>query len=188
MNIQNNLEKFLEKFDFNNLFSLYDIRTSRFNKVKLNQYVIYSSDYKDIQDRHEEVRFWVLLGNDITRNCCVGKLVGINTSSPPFIIEEENGNIVKCEYIYFLDIEGISSNKPTNSEIRRLIIERDKDIVEVLILSNKDGKGYQYINLTKGYICPNVFPTMSDVLKDLENLKSLGKIKSWVELPYGWRG
>ena len=44
MSIQNGLEKFLERFDLNNLFDFYDIRTSRFNKVKLNQYFIYASD------------------------------------------------------------------------------------------------------------------------------------------------
>lgn len=188
MNIQNSLEKFLEKFDSNNLFDFYDIRTSRFNKVKLNQYVIYSSDYKDIIDRQEEVRFWVLSGNDITRNVCVGKLVGINTTLPPFIIETVDGGIIKCEYIYSLDIENTSNAESTNNEIKnnetkRLVIERDKDTVEVLLLPNKDGKGYQYINLTKGHICSCVFPTMEDALKDLERFQNLGKIKSWIEIP-----
>ena len=57
------------------------------------------------------------------------------------------------------------------------------DTVEVLILPNKDSRGYQYINLTKGHICPCVFQTMEEALKDLENFKSLGKIKSWIEIP-----
>lgn len=112
MNIQNSLEK----FDLNNLFDSHDIHSSRFDKVKLNQYVIYSSDYEDIIDRQEEVRFWVLLGNDITRNCCVGKLVGINmTLPPPFSIKTVDGEIIECEYIYFLGIED-NKNESTSNE------------------------------------------------------------------------
>lgn len=183
MNIQNSLEK----FDLNNLFDLHDIYTPRF-KVKLNSYVIYSSDYEDIKDRYEEVRYWVLLGRYITQNCCVGKLVGINTTLPPFIIETVDGKIIKCEYIYLLNIEDNKNesinNEIKNNEIKKFIIEnREKDIIEVLLLPNKDGKGYQFINLTKGYICKDLFLTIEDALKDLENFKKSRKIKNYIEIP-----
>lgn len=45
----------------------------------------------------------------------------------------------------------------------RYLVKRPKDTVEVLILPNKDGSGYQYINLTKGHIYPCKFKTISDV-------------------------
>ena len=41
----------------------------------------------------------------------------------------------------------------------RYIVKRPKDTVEVLVLPNKDGSGYQYVNLTKGHICPCKFKT-----------------------------
>lgn len=182
MNIQNSLEN----FDLNNLFDFHDIYTPRFNRVKLNSYVIYSLDYEDMNKRYEEVRYWVLLGRYITQNCCVGKLIGINPvpyPPYPFIIETVNNKIVKCKYIYLLNIED-NKNESVNNEIKRFIIEkREKDIIELLLLPNKDDKGYQFINLTKGYICQDVFPTMEDALKDLENFKKSRKIKNYIEIP-----
>lgn len=43
--------------------------------------------------------------------------------------------------------------------MKRYLVTRPKDTVEVLILPNKDGSGYQYVNLTKGHICPCKFKT-----------------------------
>ena len=45
----------------------------------------------------------------------------------------------------------------------RYLVKRPKDTVEVLILPNKDGSGYQYVNLTKGHICPCKFRNLSEV-------------------------
>ena len=121
MNIQSNLEKFLEKFDLNNLFDFYDIHSSRFDKVKLNQYVIYASDYEEIKNRCEEVYSWYLLDKNITQNYYVGKLVEIDTTfSPPFSIKTVDGEIIECEYIYFLGVED-NKNESTNNEIKRLV-------------------------------------------------------------------
>lgn len=50
----------------------------------------------------------------------------------------------------------------------------------LLLLKNKDGSGYQYINLEKGHICPCKFNTEEEAFKDLEKLIEKGKIKKYV--------
>lgn len=40
------------------------------------------------------------------------------------------------------------------------------DIRKVLLLPSKDGKIWQYVNLTKGYICPCKFDSKEEALKD----------------------
>lgn len=51
----------------------------------------------------------------------------------------------------------------------RLMIERTDGIIQVLILPHKDGKGWSYINLTKGHICPCIFSSIEDAINDLKN-------------------
>lgn len=50
--------------------------------------------------------------------------------------------------------------------MKRYLIVREKDNVEVAILPHKDGSGYSYVNLTKGHICPCVFETVADAIRD----------------------
>ena len=50
---------------------------------------------------------------------------------------------------------------------------------ELLLLKNKDGTGYQYINLDKQHICPCKFETIEEALKDLDRLIEKGKIKKY---------
>ena len=52
--------------------------------------------------------------------------------------------------------------------MKKYLVKRPKDTVEVLILPNKDGSGYQYVNLTKGHICPCRFKTESEALRDMD--------------------
>jgi len=68
----------------------------------------------------------------------------------------------------------------------RYRVERQNDTVEVLLLPNKDGSGYQYINLTKGHICPCKFKSVSDALSDMEVRVSEGTIKRIITLPEGF--
>lgn len=65
----------------------------------------------------------------------------------------------------------------------RYIVKRPKDTVEVLILPNKDGSGYQYVNLSKGHICPCKFETEYMAVMDMMNKVESGEIESFEELP-----
>lgn len=60
--------------------------------------------------------------------------------------------------------------------MKKYRVKRPKDTVEVLILPNKDGSGYQYVNLTKGHICPCRFKTESEALRDMDKKISEGKV------------
>lgn len=61
-------------------------------------------------------------------------------------------------------------------KMKKYRVKRPKDTVEVLILPNKDGSGYQYVNLTKGHICPCRFKTESEALRDMDKKISEGKV------------
>lgn len=63
--------------------------------------------------------------------------------------------------------------------MKRFLVKRPKDTVEVLILPNKDGSGYQYINLTKGHICPCKFSSVDNALKDMDEKVNDGTVKSY---------
>lgn len=64
----------------------------------------------------------------------------------------------------------------------RYLVKRPKNTVEVLILPNKDGSGYQYVNLIKGHICPCKFATVNDALKDMINREEMGTITSFQQI------
>lgn len=66
----------------------------------------------------------------------------------------------------------------------RYIVKRPKDTVEVWILPNKDGSGYQYVNLTKGHICPCKFDTEQEAVTDLKKEIVRGKVLSFEKLGY----
>ena len=50
---------------------------------------------------------------------------------------------------------------------------------ELMLLKNKNGTGYQYINLDKKHICPCKFESIEEALKDLDRLIEKGKIKKY---------
>lgn len=58
----------------------------------------------------------------------------------------------------------------------RYLVERPLNTVEVLLLPNKDGSGYQYINLTKGQICPCKFKTEFDAVLDMNRKMDEGSV------------
>lgn len=60
--------------------------------------------------------------------------------------------------------------------MKRFLVKRPKDTVEVILLPNKDGSGFQYINLSKGHICPCKFKTEVEALADLEE-----ESKNWID-------
>lgn len=64
----------------------------------------------------------------------------------------------------------------------RFLVKRPKDTVEVILLPNKDGSGFQYINLSKGHICPCKFKTKVEALADLEEERKKGKVISYLIL------
>lgn len=66
--------------------------------------------------------------------------------------------------------------------MKRFLVKRPKDTVEVLILPNKDGSGYQYINLTKGHICPCKFSSVDNALKDMDKKLNDGTVKSYQKI------
>lgn len=66
--------------------------------------------------------------------------------------------------------------------MKRFLVKRPKDTVEVILLPNKDGSGFQYINLSKGHICPCKFKTEVEALADLEEECKKGKVTSYLIL------
>ena len=61
----------------------------------------------------------------------------------------------------------------------KLLIDRDTDSVEVLILPHKITGKYQYVNLTKGHICPCMFDSIEDAIADLHTYSN---ILGWQQL------
>ena len=67
-------------------------------------------------------------------------------------------------------------------EMKRFLVKRPKDTVEVLILPNKDGSGYQYINLTKGHICPCKFENEFNAIWDMQKKIDDGSVVEYQRL------
>ena len=66
--------------------------------------------------------------------------------------------------------------------MKRYIVKRPKDTVEVLILPNKDGSGYQYVNLTKGHICPCKFKTAFEAQFDMNKKMNEGTVLTYTKI------
>jgi len=67
-------------------------------------------------------------------------------------------------------------------KIYKYLVTRPKDTVEVLLMQNKlDPHEFQYINLTKGHICPCKFSSLEDAIADMDRLKLEGKIINYEE-------
>lgn len=68
--------------------------------------------------------------------------------------------------------------------IYRFSVERPKDTVEVWLIRNKYSPfEFQFVNISKGYICPCKFKDFNDAIKDMIRLKSEGKIIHFERLP-----
>lgn len=62
----------------------------------------------------------------------------------------------------------------------RYLVVRDFDNEEVLLLPQKDGSGWTYVNITKGHICPCKFATIEEALIDCtsrSNVKQMIKLE-----------
>ena len=66
--------------------------------------------------------------------------------------------------------------------MKRFLVKRPEDSVEVLLLSNKDGSGYQYINLSKGHICPCKFGSEQEAITDLKKEVVRGNVSYFIPL------
>lgn len=70
-------------------------------------------------------------------------------------------------------------NKSLNVTQMRFLIHKSSGTAEVLLLPHKGTDQYSFVNLTKGHICPCVFPSIADAMSDLEERKSTGKLDSY---------
>ena len=58
----------------------------------------------------------------------------------------------------------------------KFLVTRPKDTVLVYLMKNKLEDTYTYVNITKGHICPCKFKSIDEAIKDMDKLKSEGKI------------
>ena len=63
--------------------------------------------------------------------------------------------------------------------MKKIRVERDDGIFDVLILRHKGTDKFSFVNLTKGHICPCVFNAEAEAIEDLDKYKSTGRIKSY---------
>lgn len=66
-----------------------------------------------------------------------------------------------------------------NGKPMRFLIYKRSGTAEVLLLPHKNTDQYSFVNLTKGHICPCVFSSVADAMKDLEERKAAGKLESY---------
>lgn len=79
----------------------------------------------------------------------------------------------------------MTENKEYPDSLEAIHVKRVKDEVDVMLLPHKDGSGYSFVNLTKGHICPCVFPSVEAGLHDLyQRADVLGwEVTHWMPLP-----
>lgn len=66
--------------------------------------------------------------------------------------------------------------------MRKFIISKEKEILEVALLKNKEDKTFSFVNLTKGHICTCNFNSEEEAIKDLEARKEAGRIVEYHEV------
>lgn len=66
--------------------------------------------------------------------------------------------------------------------MKRYIVIRESDNVEVILIRNKCDNTFSFINLTKQHICPCRFDSIEEAINDMERLRSEGKIINYFEL------
>ena len=60
--------------------------------------------------------------------------------------------------------------------MKKITVTRQDGVFDILLMKHKTFQGYSFINLTKQHICPCIFDTEEDAIKDLEKYKSSGKL------------
>lgn len=61
----------------------------------------------------------------------------------------------------------------------KIIVHKNGIDLDVLLLKHKGTEQYSFVNLTRGHICPCVFSSIEDAMKDLEERKAAGKLESY---------
>ena len=56
----------------------------------------------------------------------------------------------------------------------KFVVYKETEVLDVLLLKHKGTDTYSYVNLTKGHICPCVFNSIEEAIKDIEDRKSKG--------------
>ena len=64
--------------------------------------------------------------------------------------------------------------------MKKITVTRQDGVFDVLLMKHKTFQGYSFINLTKQHICPCVFDTEEDAIKDLE------RAYKFVDEQIGW--
>lgn len=58
--------------------------------------------------------------------------------------------------------------------MKKFIIKKDKENINVLLLKNKLDDSYSYVNLSKGHICSCKFNSIDDAIEDMIERKNKG--------------
>ncbi|MCM1215903.1 MAG: hypothetical protein NC548_15460 [Lachnospiraceae bacterium] len=66
--------------------------------------------------------------------------------------------------------------------MKRFLVIKPNESVEVLIMKHKLSNKYSYINITKQHICPCQFDSIEDAIKDMDKKKLEGKIIEYKEI------
>jgi len=66
--------------------------------------------------------------------------------------------------------------------MKRYLVTRPKDTVEVAIMLHKNTGKYSFVNLTKGHICLCKFDSHAKALQDMEDQIRLGKVINYKEI------
>lgn len=67
--------------------------------------------------------------------------------------------------------------------MKRFLVIKPNESVEVLIMKHKLTNKYSYINITKQHICPCQFDSIEDAINDMDKKISEGKIIEYKEIP-----
>ena len=60
-----------------------------------------------------------------------------------------------------------------------LRINRPDNSVYCAIMWDREANGYKFVNLSHNHVCPCVFGTIEEALKDLDDLQKEGKVISY---------
>ena len=63
------------------------------------------------------------------------------------------------------------SESKRGAKLLKIIVEKENETLEVLLLKHKNNNSYSYINITKGHICQCVFSSIEEALGDIEERK-----------------
>ena len=56
----------------------------------------------------------------------------------------------------------------------KIIVYKENETLEVLLLKHKNTEKYSFVNVTKGHICRCIFQSKDEALEDIETRKKKG--------------